>query len=112
MHGGKRKSSIFEKFPGYCEGIGELKNFQLKIPIDPAVQPVAQPIRRIPYHLRDKLSIKLDEIVELDVIEKASEPNSWVLQVVVVQKPSGDISLCVDMGQANMAVKRERYPRV
>ena len=89
MHIGKRKSSIFEKFPGYCEGIGELKNFQLKIPIDPAVEPVAQPIRRIPYHLRDKRSTKLDEIVELDVIEKASEPNSWVLPVVVVQKTLG-----------------------
>ena len=28
----------------------------------------------------------------------------------VVPKPSGDIRLCVDMRQANMAVKRERFP--
>ena len=26
--------SIFEKFPGCCEGIGKLKDFQLKVPID------------------------------------------------------------------------------
>ena len=68
------------------------------------MQAVAQPIRRVPYHLRDKLSDKLDELVKLDIIEKVSGPNSWVSPVVVVPKPSGDIRLCVDMRQANMAV--------
>ena len=102
--------SIFEKFPGCCEGIGKLKDFQLKVPIDPEIPPVAQPIRLVPYHLRDKLSTKLDEFVELDIIEKVSGPSSWVSPVVVVPKPSGDIRLCVDMRQANMAVKRERFP--
>ena len=97
-------------FQGAVKVLANNNNFQLKIPIDPAVQPVAQPIRRIPYHLRDKLSAKLDELVELDIIEKVSGPNSCVSPVVVVPKPSGDIRLCVDMRQANMAVKRERYP--
>ena len=32
------------------------------------------------------------------------------LTVVVVPKPSGDICLCVDMRQANTAVKRGRLP--
>ena len=71
---------------------------------------MAQPIRKVPYHLRDKLSTKLDELVELDIIEKVSGPSSWVSPVVVVPKPSGDIRLCVDMRQAHMAVKRERFP--
>ena len=108
--GANGKASIFEKFPGYCEGIGKLKDFQLKVPIDPEIPPVAQPIRRVPYHLRDKLSTKLDERVELDIIEKVGGPSSWASPVVVVPKPSGDIRLCVDMRQAHMAVKRERFP--
>ena len=108
--GAKGAASIFEKFLGCCEGIGKLKDFQLKVPIDREVPPVAQPIRRVPYNLRDKLSTKLDELVELDIIEKVSGPSSWVSPVVVVPKPSGDIRLCVDMRQANMAVKRERFP--
>ncbi|KAL9986226.1 hypothetical protein ACROYT_G000337 [Oculina patagonica] len=58
------------------------------------------------FEFRDKLSDKLDELVKLDIIEKVSGPSP----VVVVPKPSGDIRLCVDMRQANMAVKRERYP--
>ena len=110
LDGAKREASIFEKFPGCCEGIGKLKDFQLKVPIDPEIPPVAQPIRRVPYHLRDKLSTKLDELVELDIIEKVGGPSSWVSPVVVVPKPSGDIRLCVDMRQAHMAVKRERFP--
>ena len=74
--GAKGEASIFEKFRGYCEGIGKLKDFQLIVPIDPQVQPVAQPIRRVPYRLRDKLSTKLDEHVKLDIIEKVSGPSS------------------------------------
>ena len=64
---------MFEKFAGCSEGIGKLKDFQLKVPIDSEVQPVAQPIRRVPYHLRDKLRFKLDEPVELNITEKMSE---------------------------------------
>ena len=39
-----------------------------------------------------------------------SGSSSWVSPVVVVPKPSGDIRLCVDMRQANIAVKQERFP--
>ena len=102
-------AEIFNKFPGCCEGIGKLKDFQLKIPIDDTVEPIAQPMRRVPYHLRDKLSKKLDELLELDIIEEVSGPSSWVSPVVVIPK-GDDIRLCVDMRQANSGVRRERYP--
>ena len=83
-----------EKFPGCCEGIGKVDDFQLKIPIDPKLQAVAQPTRRVPYHLRDKLSDKVNELVKLDIIEKVSGSNSWVSPVVVV--PSLQVtSVCV-----------------
>ena len=48
MDGGKGISSVFEKFPGCCEDIGKLKDFQLKILVDPEVQSVAQQIIRAP----------------------------------------------------------------
>ena len=58
--------------------------------------------------MRHKLSARLDELVEH--VEKVSGPASRVSPVVVVPKPSGDIPLSVDMRQANMIVKRERFP--
>ena len=39
--GAKGEASMFETFSGCCEGIGKLKDFQLKVPIDPEVPPVA-----------------------------------------------------------------------
>ena len=44
--GENREPNILDKFPGRCEDIGKLKDFQLKISIDADV-------RRVPYHLRD-----------------------------------------------------------
>lgn len=104
------KSTIKDKFPGSFTGVGKLKSFKLKIPIDPDVEPVIQSMRRVPFNLRDKLAKKLDELLDLDIIECVNEPSEWVSPVVVVPKPSGDIRLCVDMRMANTAVKRVRHP--
>ena len=107
----QKVSLVFERFPGCCEGISKLKDFQLKVPTDPEVQPsVAQPIRRVPYHLRDNLSAKLDKFVEIDIVEKVSGSSLLVSPVVVVPNPPSDIRLCVDMRQVNVTVKGERFP--
>ena len=87
-----------------------MKDSQLDIPIDQNVKPVTQPMRRVPFSMRDKLEQKLNELVDLDVIERAEGPTPWISPVVVVPKPNGDIRLCVDMRQANGAIVRERHP--
>ena len=78
--------------------------------MDPSVSPVAQPVRRIPFSLRDKVQSKVEELVKMDIIEPVEGPTLWVSPVVVVPKPNSDIRLCVDMGRANKAIQRERYP--
>ena len=93
------------------KGTGKLKDFQLGIPIDESVKPIIQPVRRVPFHLRDKLGKKLDELEKSDIIEKVNEPSQWVSPVVVVPRgQESDIRLCVDMRQANKAIIRERFP--
>ena len=52
-----------------------LKNFKLKLCMDPLVTPVQQPIRRIPYHTKEKVSSELKRLLELDIIEKKHEPS-------------------------------------
>ena len=99
-----------DQYPECFQGLGKLKNYQAKIYIDPEVRPVAQNPRRIPFSLRSKVQAKIEELLELDVIEKVDGPTPWVSPICVVPKSDGDIRLCVDMRRANEAVVRERHP--
>ena len=81
-------------YPTLFKGVGRLKNFKLKIPIDKSVQPIVQPLRRVPYQLRNKLEEKLLELESLDLIEKCVGPSNWVSPLVCVPKPNGELSLC------------------
>ena len=66
-----KEEDIFDKYKSCFEGLGKLKDFQLDIPIDQNVKPVAQAMRRVTFSMRDKLEQKLNELVDLDVIERA-----------------------------------------
>ena len=51
-------------------GTGKLKDYQLKLHVDPQIQPVAQPVRRTALSLRGKIEKKLEEPLHEDIIEK------------------------------------------
>ena len=98
------------KYPSVFQGIGKLKDYRLKLHIDPSVTPVVQKMRRVPFSIKDKVTTKVNELLEKDIIEKVEGPTVWVSPVVVAPKPSGDIRLCVDMRRANEAIIWERLP--
>ena len=56
------------------------------------------------------MTSKLKQVEELDVIEKVNGPTSWINPLVAVEKPNGDIRICLDMRQANHAILREKHP--
>ncbi|CAG2254945.1 unnamed protein product [Mytilus edulis] len=55
VHSVSEPGTIKDKYPECFTGVGKLKSFQLQIPIDPDVEPIIQPMRRVPFNLRDKL---------------------------------------------------------
>jgi len=55
---------------------------------DESVTPIQQPIRRIPFHTRQKVDNELKRLLDLDYIES--------------------IRLCLNMRRANQAILRER----
>jgi hypothetical protein len=73
------------------QGIGKLKEYQMKLNIDPQVRPVAQSVRRTAFSLRGKIEEKLDELLREDIIEKVDGPTPWVNPVVVVPKANGKV---------------------
>ena len=102
--------AIVDKHDAVFRGVGRLKDYQLKIHIDPEVTPVAQPQRRVPFHVRKDVEKKLQELQDLDIIEDVEGPTPWVSLLVAVPKSNGDVRVCVDMRRANEAVIRERHP--
>ena len=88
MISGGRYSALFN-------GVGLLKGCELKLHIDDSVKPVAQHVRRIPFGLREKVDKKLDELLELYIIEGVPEgPSGWISRLVVVPK-SDSAWICV-----------------
>ena len=92
------------------KGVGKLKDYQVKLHLNPDVPPMAQPVRRTPFSLRGKVKDKIEVQVAMDIIEPVEGPTPWVSPVVVVPKQNDEIRLCVDMQRAKVAIIRERHP--
>ncbi|XP_022777877.1 uncharacterized protein LOC111319348, partial [Stylophora pistillata] len=103
--------TVMSDYKKIFEGMGKLKDFQVKLYVNPDVPPVAQPVRRTPFSLQDKVKEKIEELIAMDIIELVEGPTQWVSPVVVVPKQNDEICLCVDMRRANEAIIREHYPK-
>ena len=88
----------------------KFKDVLVEIPIDEKVQPVSQPLRRIPIPLEEKVNKKIKELLEKDIIEEVQGSSRWVSPIVPVLKNTGDVRICVDMRRANTAILRENHP--
>ena len=51
-------------------GVGKLIDYRLKLHINKEVKPVAQQVRRLHFGLRDKVDLKLDDLLHEDVMEE------------------------------------------
>ena len=98
------------RYPRVFNGLGKLKDFQLKLHVDESVPPVIQTGRKIPFGRRKRVEEKLQELEKLDVIEKVKGPTHWISPMVPAKKTDGDIRLCLDMRRPNEAIIRERHP--
>ena len=74
------------------------------------MKPVAQPLRRIPFNLQDKVERKVQELLDCDIIEEVDGPTPWVNPVVIIPKVNGNIRLCINMRRANKAIIQGQYP--
>ena len=66
------------------------------------MKPIAQHILRIPFGLREEVSKKLDELLELYISEEVPEgPSGWIFPLVLVPKNDGELRGSVDLRRAN-----------
>ena len=97
--------------PELFQGIGKLKDCQVKLHIKTDIRPACQPHRRVPFHIRQKVEDELRKLEADDIIEKVTGPTPWVSPIVAAPKPKAPdkVRICVDMRQANEAIQRERH---
>ena len=100
---------LSDKYKDLFQGLGKLKNFQVNLHTDKSLPPVAQPHRRVPFHVRKQLEEQLQKDGELEVIARVERRTPQVSLIVIDPKPKspGKITLCVDMQQANTDIKQE-----
>ena len=103
-------SDILSQYPELFRGVGKLKDVKIKLHIDKDVSPVAQKARRVPFHVRKDIELQLQHDQELGIVETTTGPTPWVSPIVCVPKPkTGKVRVCVDMRNANKAIRRERH---
>ena len=88
--------------------MGEFKGEPMRIDVDESTTPVAQPLRRIPFHVSNQVEEKLRQLESCGIIERAEGPTPWVSPIDVVPKPN-EIRICVNMLSLNKAIIRERH---
>ena len=103
---------ILCKFPQVFKGTGKLRGHQVDLLVNPEVKPVAEPPRRIPYHLKDRVDEKVDEMLRSDVIEehRTGKPAPWISNIVIAPKDDGDIRVTLDAKNLNEAVQASSFP--
>lgn len=104
------RQMVIQMVGSTAAGAGKLRNFQLSLPLDKSVTPVAQGCRRIPFALRKPLLERTNKLLKYDIIERVIGATPWVSNIVPTVKKNGELRVCVDMRRANQAVQRERYP--
>ncbi len=89
---------------------GCAKGFVHKVKIRPEVRPVQQKLRRrLPLSVCDAVSAELCYLEQHWIIENI-DSSEWVSPIVVNQKKTGGIRMCVDLREPNKAVVVDSYP--
>ena len=86
---------------------GETSVVEVHIDIGEAL-PKAQPVRRIPFAVRQEVSKQLQEMQDDGIIQPSSSP--WASPIVLVRKKDGGLRICVDYRMLNSVTKLDRFP--
>ena len=68
-HYPESRDLIMSRYKDLFTGVGLLKYYSVHLHIDKNIKPVAQPMRRTPFRLREKVDKKLDELLAYGIIE-------------------------------------------
>ena len=108
----KNIQDIIAKYPENFTGLGKLKDHVVKLHLKDNAKPIAEPPRRVPYHLESRVKDVLDDMLQNQVIEEhpSGEPAPWASNIVIAPKDDGDICITLDAKNVNDAILSSSYP--
>ena len=93
-------------------GIGKMKNYQVKLHVDPSIKPIATPPRSIPYHLRERADKVIDDMIAQDIneLDPTAEPAPWISNTVLCPKDDRALRITLDSKNINKAIQLSNLP--
>ena len=66
-------------------------------------------VHPVPIYMRQRLKAELDRMTKEGVIAPVDQPTPWLSQLVLAEKKSGKLRVCIDPRELNKALQREHY---
>lgn len=104
----KDKKEFLKKNKQYFEGCGKIPGFQ-KIHLRENSIAKINYKKRVPIALQERLKITLNDLVVNKIIVEVNHPTEWVNNMMIVEKPNGDLRICLDPKPLNECIQREHY---
>jgi hypothetical protein len=82
---------------------------KMRIPLKPDARPVKQRRYRLNPKYKEKVKIELDKILEEGIIEHV-EQSKLISPMVVQDKKTREIKICIDLGKLNDACFHDPFP--
>lgn len=101
------KEQILNEYADVFNGLGKLPGVY-HIETDPNVKPVQNNPRRVAIPTEEELKAKIDELEQMEVLAKVTEPTPWISSMVVKKTPK-KLRICLDPQNLNKAVVRNHY---
>ena len=77
--------------------------------MDPTVKPVTHARRKVPIESKEAIDRELDYLIEEEIIMEQVEPTPCISSVTFPMKPNGEVRVCLDPSNLNMAIIREHH---
>ncbi|CAL1294236.1 unnamed protein product [Larinioides sclopetarius] len=103
------KQNVIDLYKNVFNGLGKFPGELYKIVLKENASPVVHPPRRIPQAINQKLKLTLRQLEKRGIISRVNKPTDWVQSLVVVEKPNGDLRICLDPRDLNKVLKREHH---
>ena len=89
-HTASMQPDLVSEFHDIFSGEGKLEG-KLHLEIDKSVPPVALPVRKVPFAVKDPLKQELERLVKTGILQPVDVPTNWISSMVVVKKSNREV---------------------